>query len=341
MMKAVRFYGPGKPLIIEEVPKPAPGPGEVLVRVNAAGVCHTDLHFIDGVLNLGVAPITLGHEIAGTIEEVGPGVTEVKVGDRVIAYYYVGCGRCRFCLRGEENLCENPKAEYGFITDGGYAQYVKVPARNAVKLPDNITFEQAAPIGCSVTTAIHATRRAMPNVGDYVVVYGVGAVGFALIQYNKLIGAEVIAVGRTDSKLRLARELGADYVINARIEDVVKRVKEITNGKGADVVYELVGSRETMNNSVRMLARRGRLVFIGYGFDKLEVNPLDLVVKEATITASVGNTLEELIEAVKLVSEGKIKVIVDRVSSLGKINEELNRLRRGEALGRIVINPWA
>jgi propanol-preferring alcohol dehydrogenase len=266
-MRAARFYGPGKPLAIEEVPKPSPGPGEVLVKIKAAGVCHTELHFLDGILNLGVVPITLSHEIAGVVEEVGPGVDDPKPGDRVIVYYYVGCGRCKYCLRGEENLCENPRAEYGFITDGGYAEYVKVPARNAVKLPDNIPFEQAAPIGCSVTTAIHATRRARPEVGEYVAVYGVGAVGFALIQYNKLIGAKVIAIGRSERKLALARELGADYVINARSEDVVKKALEITGGRGVDVVYELVGVKETMDNSLKMLAKRGRLVLIGYWRD--------------------------------------------------------------------------
>ncbi|KUO85639.1 MAG: alcohol dehydrogenase catalytic domain-containing protein [Thermoproteus sp.] len=338
-MRAARFYGPGRPLVIEDVPRPRPGPGEVVVKVKAAGVCHTELHFLEGVLNLGVVPVTLGHEIAGVVEEVGPGVEEPKPGDRVLVYYYVGCGKCRFCLRGEENLCESPRAEYGFITDGGYAEYIKVPARNAVRLPDNITFEQAAPIGCSVTTAIHATRRARPEVGEYVAVYGVGAVGFALIQYNKLIGAKVIAIGRSERKLQLAEELGADYVINARSEDVVERALEITDGRGVDVVYELVGIRETMDNSLRMLAKRGRLVLIGYWRDKLEANPLDLVVKEATITASVGNTLEELVEAVRLVSEGKVKVVVDRVAGLGEINNELERLRRGEVVGRVVINP--
>lgn len=338
-IRAARFYGSHKPLVLEDIIKPSPGPSEVLVRVRAAGICHTELHFLDGVLNLGVAPITLGHEIAGTIEEIGSGVSDLNIGDKVIVYYYVGCGRCKFCLKGEENLCENPKAEYGFISDGGFAEYVKVPSRNIVKLPSNITFEEAAPIGCSVTTAIHATRKAMPFVGDYVVVYGVGGVGLALIQYNKLIGAKVIAVSRSDSKLRLAKDLGADYVINARYEDIVKRIMEITEKKGAAVVYELVGTKETMNNSLKILARKGRLVFIGYTMDQLEISPLNLVVKEAVITASVGNTLEELIEAVRLVAEGKIKIVVDRVVDLSQINNELERLRKGEVLGRIIVKP--
>jgi len=338
-MRAARFYGPHKPLVLEDVAKPSPGTGEVLVKVRAAGICHTELHFLDGVLNLGVVPITLGHEIAGTIEEIGSGVDNVSIGDRVIVYYYVGCGKCKFCLKGEENLCENPKAEYGFISDGGFAEYIKVPSRNVIKLPDNITFEEAAPIGCSVTTAIHATRKASPSVGDYVVVYGVGGVGLALIQYNKLVGAKVIAISRNNAKLKLAKDLGADYIVNASYEDVVKRIMEITEKKGANIIYELVGTKETMNNSVKILARKGKLIFIGYTMDQLEVSPLNLVVKEAVITASVGNTLEELIEAVRLVAEGRIKIVIDKVVDLSQINNELERLRKAEVLGRIVVKP--
>ncbi|MBP1448630.1 MAG: alcohol dehydrogenase catalytic domain-containing protein [Thermoproteus sp.] len=338
-MRAARFHGPNKPLIIEEVERPRPGPGEALVKIKAAGICHTELHFLDGTLNLGVYPITLGHEMAGVVEEVGPGVDSVKPGDRVIVYYYVGCGRCKYCLRGEENLCPSPRAEYGFISDGGFAEYVKVPARNLVKLPDNLSFEEAAPIGCSVTTAIHATRKASPEPGDYVVVYGVGAVGFALVQYNKLAGAEVIAVGRSARKLEVARKLGADHVVNAREEDAVKAVERITGGAGADVVYELVGARETFSNAVKMAARGGRIVVIGYERGALEVDPLEVVVKELRIIGSVGNTPAELVEAVRLAAEGKIKIVVDRVADLEEINEELERLRRGEVVGRVVVRP--
>ncbi|MFB6490503.1 MAG: zinc-binding dehydrogenase [Thermoproteus sp. AZ2] len=338
-MRAARFHGPGKPLSIEEVEKPKAGPGEVVMRVRAAGICHTELHFLDGTLNLGIYPITLGHEIAGVVDEVGAGVEDLRPGDRVIAYYYVGCGKCKYCLRGEENLCPRPRAEYGFISDGGFAEYVKIPARNAVRLPDNISFEEAAPIGCSVTTAIHATKKAAPAPGEYAVVYGVGAVGFALIQYNKLVGAKVIAVGRREPKLKIARELGADYVVNAAEEDVVKAVEEITGGEGADVVYELVGAKETFANSVKMAARGARIVVIGYERGAFEVNPLEIVVKELRILGSVGNTLAELVEAVRLVAEGKIKVVVDRTAPLDAVNEELERLRRGEVVGRVVLRP--
>ena len=126
-MKAIRYHGPGKPLKLEEIPKPLPGPGEALVRVKSAGICHTDLHFLSGLLNLGVAPMTLGHEAAGIVEDIGAGVDRSLLGKRGIIYYYQGCGRCRFCLKGDENLCENLVAEQGFVTDGGFAEYIKSP----------------------------------------------------------------------------------------------------------------------------------------------------------------------------------------------------------------------
>lgn len=227
-MRAVRYHGPNRPLQLEEVPIPEPWPGEVLLWVRASGICHTELHFLSGLLNLGTAPLTLGHEIVGVVESVGPSVEEPREGDRVIVYYYSGCGRCRHCRVGEENLCDDLRAEYGVVSDGGYAEYVAVPARNAVPLPDSVSDEEAAPIGCGVTTAVHAGRLAGLRMGETMLAYGVGAVGYGLIQLGRLAGAAVIAVGRTYRKLELARELGADYTINSTHENVAGRVRELT-----------------------------------------------------------------------------------------------------------------
>ncbi len=241
-MRAARYHGPGESLRLEEVPVPQPGLGEALVRVKAAGICHTELHFLSGVLNLGVAPVTLGHEIAGEVAELGPGVTSVRPGDRVIVYYYVGCGVCHWCRTGQENLCDALVAEYGFVSDGGLAEYVKAPARNLVKLPDSLPFEDAATLGCSATTSIHAAGLARLGPGEVAVVYGFGGVGAALVQYCDLAGARVIAVGRSPAKLQLARDLGAEAAIDATREDVPARVRELTGGQGADAVFELVGT---------------------------------------------------------------------------------------------------
>jgi alcohol dehydrogenase, propanol-preferring len=310
-----------------------------LVKINASGMCHTELHFLSGLLNLGIAPMTLGHEIAGAVESVGAGADRALVGRRVLVYYYAGCGRCQHCLRGDENLCDNLRAENGFITDGGYAEYVAVPARNAVPLPDNVSDEAAAPIGCSVTTAVHAVRLGEVGRGDFVLVYGIGAVGFGLVQLAKMAGATVVAVGRTEAKLNLATEMGAQYAINASAEEIPGRIRDITGGHGADVVFELVGTTETMNNSMQCLAKRGRLVFIGYSQDSFMVHPILLVIKEAKVIGSVGNTLAETYEAVRLVSEGRIKTVVDCTLKLAQFQEGVDRLSAGRAIGRIVLQP--
>jgi propanol-preferring alcohol dehydrogenase len=338
-MKAVRYYGPGQSLRLEEVPTPPLKPGHVLIRVTAAGICHTELHFLTGLLDLGVAPVTLGHEVVGVIEAVAPEVLDFKGGERVIAYYYVGCGSCEYCRRGDENLCPNLRAEYGFISDGGFAEYMAIPARNAVPLPPEITDQAAAPIGCGVTTAIHASKIAGLHAGDAVVVYGVGTVGFGLIQLAKLSGADVIAVGRSADKLKLAQELGAGEIVDASRETVSQRVTEITGGRGADVIFELVATSETMHESARSLSKRGRLVFIGYSKDSFTIHPVQLVISEAVVTGSVGNTLDELHRAVHLVQQGKIRTIVDRALPLRDFQKGIDALQQGELVGRAVLQP--
>lgn len=339
-MKAVRYHGPHTPFHLENIPVPTPGPGEVRVRVGAAGVCHTELHFESGLLDLGVAPVTMGHEIAGTVDTVGDGVTTRRVGDRVLVYYYQGCGTCEWCRRGEENLCPAPRAELGFVSDGGYAEYVVVPARNAVRIPDSLSFADAAPIGCGVTTAVHACELARVREGDTVVVYGVGGVAYGLVQLATLRGARVLGIGRSAEKLALATTLGADAVVNAaEVTDVAGEVRALTDGRGADVVFELVATAPTMAASVAMLARRGRLVFVGYSEDALTVPPIQLVILEAQVMGSVGNTLAELEEAVQLVADGKVKTVVDRVLPLESYREALDALRAGRVLGRMVLQP--
>jgi propanol-preferring alcohol dehydrogenase len=245
---------------------------------------------------------------------------------------------------GEENLCGALRAEYGFVTDGGFAEYAVVPARNAVPLPAELSDEAAAPIGCGVTTAVHAAGLARLAAGEVALVYGVGAVGFGLIQLARLSGAEVIAVSRTEAKLARARELGASHAISAApaaggAGTVAERVREITGGHGADVVFELVATQETMTASTQSLAKRGRLVFIGYSEDSYTVHPIQLVITEASVTGSVGNTLGELYRAVELVAAGRMATVVDRVLPLAEFQRGLDALSRGELIGRAVLKP--
>jgi propanol-preferring alcohol dehydrogenase len=338
-MKAVRYHGPGQPFRLEEVDRREPEAGEVLVRITASGICHTELHFKSGLLDLGVAPITMGHESVGRIEAVGEGVSPGRADERVIIYYYVGCLECAYCHVGNEHLCPNLRAEYGFISDGGYAEYITVPARNAVPLPAAIPDVEAAPIGCGVTTAVHAAKLAEPEIGEWVVVYGVGGVGFGLVQLARTTGARTIAVGRSAEKLDKALELGAEIAVNASEEAASERIRRITGGAGADVVYECVGTEESMKEASGALGRRGRLVFVGYSPDSFTVHPMQLVVFEQKVMGAVGATLNDLYEAVDLVERGVVRTAVDRTLALEQFESGLNALERGELVGRAVLVP--
>jgi alcohol dehydrogenase, propanol-preferring len=338
-MQAVRYHGPRQPFRLEEVDRREPGAGEVVVRVTACGMCHTELHFKSGLLDLGVAPVTMGHEVIGRIESVGEGVSPDRVDERVIVYYYLGCLECTYCRVGNEQLCPNLRAEYGFISDGGYAEYVTVPARNAVPLPGTIPDVEAAPIGCGVTTAVHAAKLAEPKVGEWVVVYGVGGVGFGLVQLTSAMGARTIAVGRSAVKLHKALELGAEIAVNASGASAAERIQRITGGAGAGVVYECVGTEESMKEASAALGRRGRLVFIGYSPDSFTVHPIQLVVFEQKVMGSVGATLNELYEAVDLVERGVVRTVVDRTFPLEQFESGLNALEDGELVGRAVLVP--
>src|SRR5919202_59942 len=320
-MKAVRYHGPGQPFRLEEVERREPKPGEVLIQVTASGMCHTELHFRSGLLDLGVAPITMGHEVVGRIAAVGDSVSPDRIDERVIVYYYLGCWECAYCRAGDEHLCPRLRAEYGFISDGGYAEYVTVPARNAVPLP--------------------AAKIAEPRVGEWVVVYGVGGVGYGLVQLARAVGARTIGVGRSAAKLQKALELGAEFAVNAAGEPVAERIREITEGAGADVVFECVGTEESMKEASGALGRRGRLVFIGYSPDSFTVHPIQLVVFEQKVFGSVGATLNDLYEAVSLVERGVVSTIVDRTLPLEQFEMGLDALERGELIGRAVLMPGA
>jgi propanol-preferring alcohol dehydrogenase len=310
--------------------------------VLATGVCHTELQLLAGTLNLGVVPITLGHEVVGEVVARGEGADAVRSGDRVLVYYNAPCDECAWCTSGREHLCPNTGPQVGFNADGGFAEFLRVPARNLFPLPDSLDSFDAAPLGCSAAAALHAVRAvADVQAGETVLVYGVGAVGLALVQLARLAGATVFAVGRSPDKLALARELGAQVVLHAREQDVVAETMRATRSEGVDVVFEVVGSAETMSNSVAMLRRRGRLVFVGYGQDRLQVNPLHLVLRELQVRGSLGNTRAELRETIQLAAEGKLRAIVARRLPLEEIDEALAALRRGEVVGRILLDPTA
>ncbi|MFP5371212.1 MAG: alcohol dehydrogenase catalytic domain-containing protein [Actinomycetes bacterium] len=337
-MRAVRFHGQDRPLAVEDVERPAPGPGEVLIDVAAAGVCGTELHFLDGLLAPARTPITLGHEVAGVVAEVGEGVTDVAVGDRVAVHYLHACHSCARCRAGDDHLCDAPLGFLAFVTDGGFAESVVVPASSAVPVPEGLDLVTAASMCCSATTALHAVDVAGVRPGSTAVVYGVGGVGLALVQVLRDAGARVIGVARNEERLALARELGADVTVDASTADVAGDIRAVTGGAGADVVFELVGTAQTSAAALASLGKAGTLVYVGYSFDRIELNPLSLVVPEQRILTSVGNRRSELVRALDLAARGALRTaVVER--RLEEAPEVLAELRAGGVVGRAVLVP--
>jgi propanol-preferring alcohol dehydrogenase len=339
MMRAVRYLEPGRKFEMRAVEIPTPGPGEARVKIAACGVCRTELHLRDGLLDLGRRDFTVGHEIAGVIDETGPGVDPTRMGQRVVVYYYQGCGECAYCLVGDEQLCPKTVSQPGFTSDGGYADFIVVRAKNCVPVPDNLPLDQVAPMGCAGSTAVHAGKMAAIKPGDWVVVHGFGGVGLPLMQYAAASGARTIAVALGEAKATLARRFGATAVIDAAdTADVATRVAEIT-GEGADVVFELVGTTESMRRSAAMLRRRGRMVLIGYTAEELHIHPVEFIVRELKLMGSVGSTLQDLHDAVALAATGAITLYVDRTLPLAEFEAALAAVEQQASLGRIVLTP--
>lgn len=335
-MRAVRYLGPGQPFSLQSVPRPDPSPGQVRVRLKACGMCHTELHFRDGLLDLGCPGVTMGHEIAGIIDAVGEGVDGQRVGERVMVYYYEGCGTCEFCRSGDEQLCPAVKSQPGFSSDGGYADYMVVRASNCIVVPDHLALEEIAPMACAGTTAVHAGKMADIRPGEWVVIHGTGGVGLALLQYARHVGGRVIAIDRSAARLELAAELGAEHTVDAgRVTDVASQVLALTGG--AHVVFELVGRESTLQASLNMLRRKGRYVLVGYSADSLAVHPIELIVRELHVMGSVGSTLQDAHDIVDLVGRGAIRSFVDRTIALEDFEQGLEALEQGHAKGRIVI----
>lgn len=336
-MLAARFYAAGRPLSLDDVPVPEPGPDEVRVRVRAAGVCGTELHFVDGLYAPSRLPMTLGHEAAGTVDAVGCQVQGWTVGDRAAVYYYLFCGGCRWCLVGRQNLCLALRGVLAFAADGAFAEHVVVPARCLVRLPEQLAFEQAAPLCCAGTTAVHALGEADVTPGEVVVVLGAGGVGLAAVREARRRGAVVVAVSRNPA--RRAAALAAGAVAAVAPQELAAVVSELSAGQGADAILELAGTTATLELAVGVLGRRGRLVLIGYSADTLTVSPLSLVVAEQRIIATVGNTYAELVAAVHLAAAGQLLPPVAATLPLTEVNSALDRLRAGDPAGRLVLQP--
>lgn len=324
---------------VEEIPTPS-ADGWSLVAAKAAGVCGTELHFLDGMIPPPFLPFVLGHEIAGVVAEAPAGST-VGAGDRVAVYNFVGCGRCRWCTTGRMSICTSPVGQLGFSLDGGFREVVRVPAENLVPLPENVSFETAAVLACSGMSAVHATRLAGVGLGSTAVVNGVGGVGLSVVQVARAAGARVIAVADAEEKAALARDVGAAETIvlpaGEGYDELPERVRALTDGAGADFFFELVGSGATMQAGLRALGRAGCFVVIGYTGDDLVVNPVELLLSEIRVVTSVAAARQDLETAIRLAADGRLRVHIDTRYPLDEVGVALERLRARQVRGRNVV----
>lgn len=342
-MRAVQMTAVRRPLELRDCLSRAPAAGEVRVRVRAAGICHSDAHYRAGLSPMGPLPLTLGHEIAGVVDDVGPGVREVRVGDRVCLHYLLACGECAHCRADRESFCVRA-AMLGHHVDGGFAESITLPARNAVPLPDGIPFEQGAIMMCSSATALHALRRGRLSPGETVAVFGTGGLGISAIQLARALGArEVFAVDIRAEKLEAAAGLGA-VPIDASSVDPVSQLRAATLGEGVDVTLDFVGVPLTMREALTSLAPRGRAVLVGLSDHMLELDPYrEILGREAELVGSNDHTRTEIPEVLAFAERGALDLsaAVTRTVPLeaAAINEILDALEQNRAGVRTVVVP--
>ncbi len=334
-MQAAVVTSFGKPLEIREVPVPTPGPGQVLVRVVASGVCHTDLHAAEGDWPIKPAlPFIPGHEGAGHVVALGPGVTLLKEGDRVgVPWLHSACGTCEYCLAGWETLCPAQR-NTGYSVDGGFAEYVVAPAAYVGRLPGTMGFTEAAPILCAGVTTYKGLKETEARPGQWVVVSGVGGLGHIAVQYARAMGLHVATVDVADDKLALARALGAELTINATTEDPSTRVQKSIGGAHGIVITAV--SPVAFAQGIGMLRRGGTCVLIGLPPGDFPTPIFDVVLKRLTIRGSIVGTRKDLQEALQFAAEGCVTATIE-TQPLAAINTVFNRLKAGAVSGRVVL----
>jgi propanol-preferring alcohol dehydrogenase len=342
-MRAVRFVQPGKPLEDVEIAVPEIGSSDVLVRVAACGICHSDAHYRAGISTIDSLPMTLGHEVAGRVETLGTDVHHVSPGDRVYLHYLVSCGRCDFCVRGYEQFCAKGQM-IGKHRDGGYAEFIKVPGRNVFVLPDEIPFEPGAIMMCSSATALHALNKARLKSDDSVAIFGFGGLGFSALQLSRVFGCrEVYVVDINQAKLASIAAFGG-VAIDATAGDPVDQIREATGGKGVDVSIELVGSAITMGQAVRCLGVFGRAALVGLTAESMSVLPYTEVInKEVEIVGVSDHLAAELPLLMQLACSGKLSFPKGTLCSVGldaaQINAALDAVAKSSGHIRTVIVP--
>jgi alcohol dehydrogenase, propanol-preferring len=335
-MKAAVVRAFGEPLAIEEVPIPAPGAGEVLVKIVATGVCHTDLHAADGDWPVKPTPPFIpGHEGAGIVAAVGAGVTNLKEGDPVgVAWLHDACGLCEYCITGWETLCE-AQHNSGYTVNGSFAEYAIGAAGYVARLPERADFAGLAPILCAGVTTYKGLKETEARPGEWVAISGLGGLGHIAVQYARAMGLHVVALDVTDDKLALARDLGAEVTVNARSPDAVAHVLKATGG-GAHGVLVTAVSPPAFAQALRLARRRGTVSLVGLPPGEFATPIFDVVLKRITIRGSIVGTRADLAEAIAFAGEGKVRAHI-HPAKLEDVNQIFSDLKAGSVDGRMVM----
>ena len=338
-MKAAVLHEFKKPLAIEEVPRPALGPNDILIEVEACGVCHSDLHLADGdwkqFAGLVKKPLILGHEIAGRVAEKGTAVQHLRVGDRVgVPWIHWTCAECEFCREGNENLCSKQMIT-GATVNGGYAEFVKAPASHVTKIPTNLSSREVAPLFCAGVTVYRALKHSTILPGQRLAVFGVGGLGHLAVQIGRSFGAEVTAIDVSEEKLALAKSLGAPTTLNAASSDVVKQLR--AKG-GVHIAIVTSAAKAAYETAFYGLRPSGTLLVVGLPADDVGFPPIMMAAKEVHIHATAVGTRKDLEEVLSMASAGKVRCQVT-CRPLAQVNEVLEELRHGRIPGRIVLTP--
>jgi propanol-preferring alcohol dehydrogenase len=336
-LKAAVLHEFKKSLVFEEVPRPQLEPGDVLIKVEACGVCHSDLHVADGdwsqLTPIVKRPLILGHEIAGRVIEKGGDVRELQIGDRVgVPWVYWTCGECEFCLEGNENLCAKQKIT-GVTVDGGYAELVKAPASHALRIPDGLSSVEAAPLFCAGVTVFRALKRARVTPGQRLAVFGVGGLGHLAVQIGRELGADVAAIDISDEKLALAKSLGASTVLNAASTNVVK---ELRGRGGVHVALVASAAKGAYDTAFYCVRPTGTLLVVGLPAENICFPPILMAAAEVRIQASAVGTRQDLRDVLSLAEAGGIRCKVG-TRPLSEANQALEQLRSGQVSGRTVL----
>ncbi len=337
-MEAAVLHEFKKALVLEDVARPLPEANDVLIQVEACGVCHSDLHVADGdwpqFTSITKIPLIPGHEIAGRVVEKGSDVRELQIGDRVgVPWIFWTCGECEFCHEGNENLCTRQKIT-GVMVDGGFAEFVKAPASHAVKIPDGLSAVEAAPLFCAGVTVYRALKQARVRDGQRLAIFGIGGLGHIAVQIGKELGAVVTAIDVGDEKLRLAETLGAANCLNAASMNVAKALR--AKG-GVHVALVTSAAKAAYDTAFACVRPTGTLLAVGLPAENICFPPILMAAKEVRIQASAVGTRADLREVLALASKGKIRCHV-ATHPLSDVNLAVDRLRQGQVSGRIVLS---